>query len=78
MAKCDFCGKDVKFGIQVSHSHRRSNRTWKPNVKRVKAIVNGSPCRVYACTRCMRSGKVERAVLFYKSKKNDKKGCLVV
>ena len=61
MAKCEFCGKDVKFGIKVSHSHRRSNRTWKPNVKRVKAIVNGSPKRVYACTRCLRSGKVTRA-----------------
>ena len=52
MAKCEFCGKDVKFGIKVSHSHRRSNRTWKPNVQRVKAIVDGSPKRVYACTRC--------------------------
>ena len=62
MAKCDFCGKDVSFGIKVSHSHRRSNRTWKPNVKRVKAIVNGSPKRVYACTRCLRSGKVTRAI----------------
>jgi large subunit ribosomal protein L28 len=28
----------------------------------VKAVVNGSPCRVYACTRCLRSGKVTRAV----------------
>ena len=28
MAKCEFCGKDVKFGIKVSHSHRRSNRTY--------------------------------------------------
>ena len=28
MAKCDICGKGVTFGIQVSHSHRRSNRTW--------------------------------------------------
>ncbi|MEG2074567.1 MAG: L28 family ribosomal protein, partial [Angelakisella sp.] len=36
--------------------------TWKPNVRRVKAVVNGSPCHIYACTRCMRSGKVERAV----------------
>ena len=71
MAKCEFCGKDVKFGIKVSHSHRRSNRTshshrrsnrtWKPNVQRVKAIVDGSPKRVYACTRCLRSGKVTRA-----------------
>ncbi len=62
VAKCEFCGKDMAFGIKVSHSHRRSNRTWKPNVKRVKAIVDGSPKHVYACTRCLRSGKVTRAV----------------
>ena len=58
MAKCDCCGKGVTFGIKVSHSHRRSNRTWKPNVKRVKAVVEGSPKYIYACTRCLRSGKV--------------------
>jgi large subunit ribosomal protein L28 len=62
MAKCEFCDKGVTFGIKVSHSHRRSNRSWKPNVKRVKAIVDGSPRHVYVCTRCMRSGKVTRAV----------------
>jgi large subunit ribosomal protein L28 len=62
MAKCEFCDKGVTFGIAVSHSHRRTNRTWKPNVKRVKAIVDGSPKHVYACTRCLRSGKVTRAV----------------
>ena len=62
MAKCEYCGKDVAFGIQVSHSHGRSNRTWKPNVKRVKAIVDGTPKHVYVCTRCMRSGNVTRAV----------------
>jgi large subunit ribosomal protein L28 len=50
MAKCEYCGKDVSFGIKVSHSHRRSNRTWKPNIKKVKAIVNGSPKRVNVCT----------------------------
>ena len=61
MAKCEICNKELKFGIQVSHSHRRSNRTWKPNVKRVKAIVNGTPCRVNVCTRCLRSNKVERS-----------------
>lgn len=61
MAKCEYCGKGMSFGIKVSHSHRRSNRTWKPNIKKVKAIVDGSPKRVYVCTRCLRSGKVERA-----------------
>ena len=62
MAKCDICKKEIAFGIKVSHSHRRSNRTWKPNVKKVKAIVNGTPRRVNVCTRCLRSGKVTRAV----------------
>lgn len=61
MAKCDICGKGVTFGIKVSHSHRRTNRAFKPNVQKVKAIVNGTPCRVHACSRCLRSGKVERA-----------------
>ena len=61
MAKCEYCGKEMSFGIKVSHSHRLSNRSWKPNIKKVKAIVNGSPKRVYVCTRCLRSGKVERA-----------------
>jgi len=62
MAKCAYCDKSVTFGIKVSHSHRRSNRTWKPNVKRVKAVVGGAPRHVYVCTRCLRSGRVERAV----------------
>ncbi len=62
MAKCDVCGKGVTFGIKVSHSHRRSNRAWKPNVRKVKALVNGSVKSVYVCTRCLRSGKVVRAV----------------
>lgn len=62
MAKCDICGKGVTFGIKVSHSHRRSNRAWKPNVKKVKAIVNGNAKSINVCTRCLRSGKVTRAV----------------
>lgn len=61
MAKCDICGKGVSFGIKVSHSHRRSNKIWKPNVKKVKAIVDGSPKHIHACTRCLRSDKVTRA-----------------
>ena len=62
MAKCEVCGKGVTFGIKMSHSHRRSNRTWKPNIRKVKAVVNGSVKSVYVCTRCLRSGKVQRAV----------------
>ena len=62
MAKCDVCGKGVTFGIKVSHSHRRANSAWKPNVKRVKAVVNGTPKTIHVCSRCLRSGKVVRAI----------------
>ncbi len=62
MAKCEACGKDVAFGIKVSHSHRRSNRTFKPNVQRVKVVLNGVHKHIYVCTRCLRSGKIKRAI----------------
>lgn len=61
MAKCDICGKSVQFGNNVSHSNRRTNRIWKPNIKRVKCNVNGTPKRLHVCTNCLKSGKVERA-----------------
>ena len=60
MAKCEICGKGVTFGIKLSHSHIRTNRTWKPNIRRVKVIENETPCHKYVCTRCLRSDKVVR------------------
>lgn len=62
MAKCEICGKGVTFGKKYSHSHIRTNRQWKPNIQKVKVIVDGSPKRIYVCTRCLRSGKVQRAI----------------
>ena len=65
MAKCAICEKGAHFGNNVSHSHRRSNKMWKSNVKSVKVKVdvkteNGAK-KMYVCTSCLRSGKVERA-----------------
>ena len=61
MAKCAVCEKGAYFGNNVSHSHRRSNKMWKSNVKSVKVKVDGVPQKMYVCTSCLRSGKVERA-----------------
>ncbi len=61
MAKCEFCGKAVAFGLQVSHSNRKTNRTWKPNIRKVKANINGTVKTVSICSRCLRSNKVQRA-----------------
>ena len=65
MAKCDICGKAVtngnKISIARSHVSRRTSRTFKPNLRRVKAIVNGNTKTISVCSKCLRSGKVTRA-----------------
>ncbi len=62
MAKCDVCSKDMAFGLKVSHSNKKTNRSWKPNVKKVRIVDNGTHKTVNVCTRCLRSNKVTRAV----------------
>ncbi|AXB81526.1 50S ribosomal protein L28 [Megasphaera hexanoica] len=59
---CEICGKGTVTGMNVSHSHLKTKRTWKPNIQRVRAIVDGEVKRVNVCTRCLRSGKVQRDV----------------
>ena len=43
MAKCAICDKGVSHGNKISiarsHVSRRAARTWKPNLRSVKAIV---------------------------------------
>jgi large subunit ribosomal protein L28 len=42
---CEVCGKKPSFGMNVSHSHRRTKRRWNPNIQRVRALVGGTPKR---------------------------------
>ena len=59
---CEVCGKGVTHGHLVSHSNIKTNRTWSPNVQRVRARINGTVKHLTVCTRCLRSGKVERVI----------------
>ncbi len=65
MAKCDICGKTLSHGNKISiarsHVSRRATRTFKPNLRRVKAIINGQTKTIHVCAKCLRSGKVARA-----------------
>lgn len=65
MAKCEICEKSVSFGnklsITRSHISKRTSRTWKPNLRTVKAIVKGQPKRIKVCAKCLRAGRVEKA-----------------
>lgn len=59
---CDVCGKGKVFGNKVTFSNKKVSRSWSPNIRSVKAKVNGSTKRIKVCTRCLRSGYVERAL----------------
>jgi large subunit ribosomal protein L28 len=59
-AVCEVCGKKPNFGMNVSHSHRRTKRRWDPNIQRVRALIEGSPKRINVCTSCIRAGKVQK------------------
>ena len=59
---CEVCNKGVMSGNKVSHSNRKTKRTWAPNIQTVRVLVTGAPKKMNVCTRCLRSGKVERSV----------------
>ncbi len=60
--KCAVCGKTKQTGFNVSHSMRATKRAWKPNLRTVRAEINGQVRRVRVCTRCLRSNKVKKVV----------------
>ncbi len=65
MAKCAICDKKTQYGNQLSitrsHISKRNSRTVKPNLRTVKADVDGTVKRIHVCAKCLRDGKVKRA-----------------
>jgi len=61
MAKCEICSKEMTFGNNVSHSNRKTSRTYKPNIQSVRIDDAGTTRTAKVCTRCLKSGKVKRA-----------------
>ena len=57
---CDACGKSPSFGNSISHSHRRTSRSWNPNIQTVRTVINGTPKKLNVCTSCLKAGKVTR------------------
>ncbi len=60
--ECAVCGKNLKPGHNVSHSNSKSNRTFKPNLQSISIITDGSKKKALVCTRCIRTGKIVKAV----------------
>ena len=65
MAKCEVCNKTKSWGNKISiarsHVSRRATRTFAPNLRTIKADINGETKKNHVCSKCLRSGKIKRA-----------------
>jgi len=58
---CELCGKKPSFGNVISHANNTRRRRWNPNLRRVRAVVNGARKHIRVCTACIRSHRVLKA-----------------
>ena len=74
--KCECCGKTVRLGNQVTQRGKAkylggngrkttgiSRRQFKPNLQRIRLQEGESVVRRHICTQCIRSGRVQKAVV---------------
>jgi len=59
---CYVTGRRTTSGNNRSHALNKTKRTYKPNLQKVKILVDGKPKRVYVSAKALKSGKVERAL----------------
>lgn len=61
---CEVCGKGPVVGNKVSHANNKTKRQWFPNLQKIKVVdaKTGSIKRMKVCTRCIRSGSVQKAL----------------
>ncbi|HAV41316.1 MAG: 50S ribosomal protein L28 [Candidatus Aminicenantales bacterium] len=59
---CEICHKGPQFGHSVSHSHKASPKKWSPNLQEVRVATDQGTKKMWVCTRCLRSGRVKKAV----------------
>ena len=58
---CELCGKKPSYGNVISHANNTRRRRWNPNLRHVRALVNGARKQIRVCTSCIRDGKVTKA-----------------
>lgn len=71
---CYYCGKKPIAGKVMTRKgqykakggtgskvSRRTNRLILPNLQRLRANINGRVMSVFACTRCIKAGRVKKA-----------------
>lgn len=60
---CELCGKKPHAGNQISHSAKKSTRWWYPNIQKIRVkLPDGRVKKMKVCTRCLKSGKIQKAI----------------
>jgi large subunit ribosomal protein L28 len=59
--RCDLCGKGPLVGNNVSHANNKTKTRSLPNLRSVRAVVNGGVQHIRVCTRCLKAGRVVKA-----------------
>ena len=72
---CEICGKSTQVGRTIARRGRAkrlggvgikttgvTKRKFKPNIQKVRALVDGRPSRMKVCTKCIKSGRVVKNV----------------
>ena len=54
---CAICGKGKASGNNVSHSNRKTRRTFEANVQKVSVEVDGKSRNIYLCAKCIKTSK---------------------
>ena len=73
--QCEVCGKTRLLGNKVARrglpkkkggiglkTTGITRREFRPNLQRIKAIINGKVRHIRACARCIQSGRVQKAL----------------
>ncbi len=60
--RCELCGKGPLVGNNVSHANNKTKTRSLPNLRSVRAMVGGSVRHVRVCTRCLKAGRIVKAV----------------
>jgi len=70
---CEICGKSTAAGSSIARRGRPkrlggvglkttgvTKRKFRPNIQRVRAMVNGGPRRIKVCAQCIKSGLIKK------------------
>ena len=58
--RCEICGKGPLVGNNVSHANNKTKTRSLPNLRSVRASVDGAVTHVRICSRCLKAGRVTK------------------